>query len=81
MAACRVWLEAWSDVLRILDKAGMQSIEEFDERFGGTPIAVQLDSGSGRASCGMRGWRIGSSSPPGSRCAKRGCGGFHRTMT
>jgi tetratricopeptide (TPR) repeat protein len=31
-----VWLEAWSDVLRILEKAGMQSIEEFDERFGGT---------------------------------------------
>jgi tetratricopeptide (TPR) repeat protein len=36
VAACRVWLEAWSDVLRILDKAGMPSIEEFDERFGGT---------------------------------------------
>lgn len=34
--ACRVWLEAWSDVLHILDKAGMQSIEEFDERFGGS---------------------------------------------
>src|SRR5205085_3346398 len=27
---------AWSDVLHILDKAGMQSIQEFDERFGGT---------------------------------------------
>jgi len=36
VAACRVWLEAWSDVLHILDKAGMQSIEEFDARFGGT---------------------------------------------
>ena len=36
VAACRVWLEAWRDVLRILDKAGMQSIQEFDERFGGT---------------------------------------------
>jgi tetratricopeptide (TPR) repeat protein len=36
VAACRTWLEAWSDVLRILDKAGMQSIEEFDDRFGGT---------------------------------------------
>jgi tetratricopeptide (TPR) repeat protein len=33
---CRVWLEAWSDVLHILDKAGMQSIQEFDERFGGS---------------------------------------------
>lgn len=36
VAACRVWLGAWSDVLHILDKAGMQSIEEFDERFGGS---------------------------------------------
>ena len=36
VAACRLWLEAWSDVLRILDKAGMKSIREFDERFGGT---------------------------------------------
>ena len=29
-----------------------------------------------KTSCGMRGWRIGSFSPPGSRCAKRGCGAF-----
>jgi tetratricopeptide (TPR) repeat protein len=36
VAACRIWLEAWSDVLRLLDKAGMQSIQEFDDRFGGT---------------------------------------------
>lgn len=36
VAACRVWLEAWSDVRHILHKAGMQSIEEFDERFGGS---------------------------------------------
>jgi tetratricopeptide (TPR) repeat protein len=36
VAVCRVWLEAWSEVLRILDKAGMRSIQEFDERFGGT---------------------------------------------
>jgi hypothetical protein len=36
VAVCRVWLEAWSDVLHILDKAGMQSIQEFDERFGGS---------------------------------------------
>ena len=36
VAVCRVWLEAWSDVLRILDKAGMQSIQEFDDRFGGS---------------------------------------------
>jgi tetratricopeptide (TPR) repeat protein len=36
VAACRIWLEAWSDVLHILDKAGMQSIQEFDDRFRGT---------------------------------------------
>jgi tetratricopeptide (TPR) repeat protein len=36
MAACRTWLDAWNDVLRILDKSGMRSIHEFDERFRGT---------------------------------------------
>jgi tetratricopeptide (TPR) repeat protein len=36
VAACRIWLEAWNDVLRLLDKAGLESIEEFDERFRGT---------------------------------------------
>jgi tetratricopeptide (TPR) repeat protein len=36
VAACRTWLEAWSDVLRLFDKGGMQSIAEFDERFKGT---------------------------------------------
>src|SRR6266849_1110082 len=35
-AACRTWLDGWNDVLRILDKSGMQSIHEFDERFRGT---------------------------------------------
>ena len=36
VAGCRIWLEAWNDVLRLLDKAGIESIEEFDERFRGT---------------------------------------------
>ena len=36
VAACRTWLEAWRDVLRILDKSGMQSIKEFDDRFRGS---------------------------------------------
>jgi tetratricopeptide (TPR) repeat protein len=36
VAVCRVWLDAWSDVQSILDKAGMRSIQEFDERFGGS---------------------------------------------
>ena len=35
-SACRVWREAWNDVLRIFDKSGMRSIQEFDKRFGGT---------------------------------------------
>ncbi len=36
VAACRIWLEAWNDVLRVMDKAGIESIEEFDERCRGT---------------------------------------------
>lgn len=36
VAACRIWLEAWNDVLRLMDKAGIESIEEFDERCRGT---------------------------------------------
>ena len=35
-AACRIWLEAWNDVLGIFDKSSMHSIHEFDERFRGT---------------------------------------------
>jgi tetratricopeptide (TPR) repeat protein len=35
-AACRVWLETWKDVLHLLDKAGVESIGEFDDRFRGT---------------------------------------------
>ena len=36
VAACRTWLDAWRDVLRLLDKSGMQSINEFDDRFRGS---------------------------------------------
>ncbi len=36
VAACRIWLEAWNDVVRLLDKAEIESIEDFDERFRGT---------------------------------------------
>ena len=32
-AAVVTWLDAWSDVLRLCDAAGISSIEEFDERF------------------------------------------------
>jgi len=35
-AACRVWLEAWTQVLRLADRGGARSIREFDERFRGT---------------------------------------------
>jgi tetratricopeptide (TPR) repeat protein len=31
--AARVWLDAWSDVLRLCDLTGIDSIERFDERF------------------------------------------------
>jgi len=36
VAACRIWLEAWNDVVRLLDKAALESIEDFDRRFRGT---------------------------------------------
>ena len=32
-AAAVTWLDAWADVLRLCDVAGISSIEEFDERF------------------------------------------------
>jgi hypothetical protein len=34
--ACQKWLEAWNDVLRLMDKAGLRSIAGFDDRFRGT---------------------------------------------
>jgi tetratricopeptide (TPR) repeat protein len=37
-AACRIWLEAWRDVLGLLDKGGFQSIRAFDERFRGSQL-------------------------------------------
>jgi hypothetical protein len=35
-AACHIWLEAWRDVLGLLDKGGLTSIHAFDERFRGS---------------------------------------------
>ena len=35
-AVCRIWLEAWRDVLGLLDKGGLTSIGAFDERFRGS---------------------------------------------
>lgn len=35
-AVCRIWLDAWRDVLGLFEKGGMQTIDEFDERFAGT---------------------------------------------
>jgi hypothetical protein len=35
-AACRIWLEAWGEVLGLLDKGGLKSIHAFDERFRGS---------------------------------------------
>lgn len=37
-AACRIWLEAWRDVLGLLDKGGLTSIRAFDERFRGSQL-------------------------------------------
>ena len=35
-AACHIWLEAWRDVLGLVDKGGLQSIRAFDQRFRGS---------------------------------------------
>jgi len=35
-ATCRIWLEAWREVLGLLDKGGLPSIHAFDERFRGS---------------------------------------------
>ena len=35
-AACTIWLDAWRDVQALMEKAGTESIEEFDGRFAGT---------------------------------------------
>ena len=36
LAACRIWLEAWRDVLGLLDKGGLPSIHAFEQRFRGS---------------------------------------------
>ena len=35
-AACPPWLNAWAEVLRLLDKGSLRSISEFDDRFRGS---------------------------------------------
>jgi tetratricopeptide (TPR) repeat protein len=51
--ACRIWLEAWRWVLRIMETRQIQSIDEFDERFGGTQCVFNwvqnLESGLGES--------------------------------
>jgi hypothetical protein len=36
VAACRAWLDAWSDVLHLLDRSRARTISEFDDRFRGS---------------------------------------------
>ena len=80
-AACRIWVEAWGDVLGLLDKGGITSIRAFDERFRGSQKAVQLDSGSGRRFMECRAGGSAVPEPPGPPCAKKGCGASRRKMT
>jgi hypothetical protein len=37
-SACRIWLDAWANVLGLLDKTGLQSIDELDRQFRGQRI-------------------------------------------
>ena len=34
--ACAIWLGVWRDVLRLADRFGLDTLEELDDRFGGT---------------------------------------------
>ena len=36
LQACRLWLETWRAILDVIGRAEMDSLDEFDERFGGT---------------------------------------------
>ena len=33
---CRLWLETWQAILDIIDRTELDSLDEFDDRFGGT---------------------------------------------
>jgi len=37
------WLDAWSDVLRLCNATGINSIEEFDDGFPYDAVAAQLE--------------------------------------
>jgi tetratricopeptide (TPR) repeat protein len=39
LGACRLWLETWRAILDIIERAEMGSLDEFDDRFGGTQSA------------------------------------------
>ena len=36
LQACRLWIETWRAILDIIDRSEMDSLDEFDNRFGGT---------------------------------------------
>lgn len=36
LQACRLWLETWHGILDIIDRAGVDSLDDFDDQFGGT---------------------------------------------
>jgi len=49
VAACRVWLEAWDDAMKIVDKGEFKTIDDFDDEFNGTHelcvLAEDLETG------------------------------------
>jgi hypothetical protein len=36
LQACRLWLQTWRAILDIMDRGGIRSLDDFDDRFGGT---------------------------------------------
>ncbi|MCI0393153.1 MAG: SEC-C domain-containing protein [Acidobacteria bacterium] len=53
VAACRVWLEAWDDAMKIVDKGGFETIDDFDDEYNGTHelcvLADDLETGLWKA--------------------------------
>jgi len=73
-SAAAIWLDAWSDVVRLCELTGIASIREFDDRFSMYQSPFNW-SRTRRTRCGAPGARIQSSCARGSRCARRRCGG------